>query len=141
MEETIKTAKLSTIALTFTLIKDFFACIIFIGFVWFPRDLIRYFNTKLEITNRRIRGKVGLVKTNELDSPLNKINSVQIKQGFFGKLCNYGTIIVTTASSYFEFAYINNPSEFKSILNTQIDTLEETKMDMQAKKIADEMKK
>ena len=106
-----------------------------------PRDLIRYFTTKLEITNKRIRGKIGLVNTNELDSPLNKINSVQVLQGFFGKVFNYGTIVITTASSVFEFGYITNPNEFKNILNNQIEAYDENKMDMQAKKIAEAMNK
>lgn len=141
MEETIKKAKLSVVALVFKLIVDFFACCILIGLVWLPRDLIRYFTTKLEITNKRIRGKIGLVNTNELDSPLNKINSVQVLQGFFGKIFNYGTIVITTASSVFEFGYITNPNEFKNILNNQIETYDENKMDMQAKKIAEAMNK
>lgn len=141
MEETIKKAKLSVVALVFKLIVDFFACCILIGLVWLPRDLIRYFTTKLEITNKRIRGKIGLVNTNELDSPLNKINSVQVLQGFFGKVFNYGTIVITTASSVFEFGYITNPNEFKNILNNQIEAYDENKMDMQAKKIAEAMNK
>ena len=141
MEETIKRAKLSVVALVFKLFVDFFACCILVGFVWFPRDLIRYLTTKLEITNKHIRGKIGLVNTNELDSPLNKINSVQVLQGFFGKMFNYGTIVITTASSVFEFGYITNPNEFKNILNNQIEAYDENKMDMQAKKIADAMNK
>ena len=115
MEDTIKKAKLSVIALVFKLFIDLFACCILIGLVWFPRDLINYFTTKLEITNRRIKGKVGLIKTNELDSPLNKINSAQVKQGLCGKIFNYGTIMITTASSMFEFDYVTNPNEFKTI--------------------------
>ncbi len=141
MEETIKKAKLSVAALFYKLFIDLFACCILIGFIWFPRDLINYFTTKLEITNRRIKGKIGLINTNELDSPLNKINSVQIKQGLFGKLFNYGTIIITTSSTTFEFSYITKPNEFKSILNNQIEAYEENKMNMQAKKIADAMNK
>jgi uncharacterized membrane protein YdbT with pleckstrin-like domain len=141
MEETIKKAKLSVVALVFKLFIDLFACCILIGLVWFPRDLINYFTTKLEITNRRIKGKVGLIKTNELDSPLNKINSVQVKQGLCGKIFNYGTIMITTASSMFEFDYVTNPNEFKTILNNQIEAYEENKMDMQAQKIAKAMNK
>lgn len=125
MEQTVKTAKLSVVALCFTLFLDFIAMAFLIGFYLFPRDLIRYFNIKLIITNKRLKGKVGFIRTSELDSPLNKIDSVQINQGLFGKVFNYGTIIVTTASSKFKFDYIENPSEFKSILNSQIDKYSE----------------
>lgn len=141
MEETIKKAQLSVVALVFKLFIDLFACCIMVGLVWFPRDLINYFTTKLEITNRRIKGKTGLIKTNELDSPLNKINSVQVKQGLCGKIFNYGTIIITTSSSVFEFDYVNKPNQFKTILNNQIEAYDENKMEMQAKKIADAMNK
>lgn len=141
MEETIKKAQLSVVALIFKLFIDLFACCIMIGLVWFPRDLINYFTSKLEITNRRIKGKTGLIKTNELDSPLNKINSVQVKQGLCGKIFNYGTIIITTSSSVFEFDYVNKPNQFKTILNNQIEAYDENKMEMQAKKIANAMNK
>lgn len=141
MEETIKKAQLSVVALVFKLFIDLFACCIMVGLVWFPRDLINYFTTKLEITNRRIKGKTGLIKTNELDSPLNKINSVQVKQGLCGKIFNYGTIIITTSSSVFEFDYVNKPNQFKTILNNQIEAYDENKMEMQAKKIANAMNK
>ncbi len=140
MEETVKTARLSTVALIFKLILDFFACCILIGFVWFPRDLIRYFNTKLEITNKRVRGKIGLVNTNELDSPLNKINGIQVIQGMFGKIFNYGTIKITTASSVFEFNYIEHPNDFKTILNNQIEAYDDERIEKQAKKLASAIK-
>ena len=135
MEETIKTATLSGIALAVKLIIDFFAICIFIGLIWFPKDLIKYFTTKLEITNRRIKGKTGLINTNELDSPLNKINGIQVKQNVFGKMFNYGTICITTASSVFVFDYINNPNEFKTILNNQIEAYDDDRIEKQAKKL------
>ena len=140
MEKTIKKAKLSVVALVFKLFIDFFACVILIGLIWFPRDLIKYFTTKLEITNRRVKGKIGLINTNELDSPLNKINSVQIKQGLCGKIFNYGTITITTSSSLFEFDYITNPNEFKTILNNQIESYDDERIEKQAKKLASAIK-
>ncbi len=140
MEETIKTAKLSVIALIFRLIFDFCACAILIGLVWFPRDLMRYFSTKLVITNKRLRGKTGIINTNELDSPLNKINSVQIKQGAMGKICHYGTLIISTSSSVYSFDYIDRPYDFKTILNNQIEAYDDARMEKQAKKLASAMK-
>ena len=140
MEETIKTARLSIVALIFKLILDFFACCILIGLFWFPRDLIRYLTTKLEITNKRVRGKTGLINTNELDSPLNKINGIQVIQGMFGKMFNYGTIKITTASSVFEFNYIEHPNDFKTILNNQIEAYDDERIEKQAKKLASAIK-
>lgn len=141
MEKEIKIAKISPIALGFTLFKDFFACVILVGLVWIPRDIIKYTTTKLEITNKKIKGKTGLVNTEELDSPLNKINSVKVEQGIFGKLFNYGKIIITTSSSVFEFDYINKPNEIKAIINNQVENYEDERMERQAEKIAKAMNK
>ncbi len=105
-EKTIKSAKLSLVAYIFKFILDLFACCFLIGFIWLPKDLIKFFTTKIEITNKRIIGKTGLVNTNELDSPLNKINGIQVIQGMLGKIFNYGTIKITTASSFFIFNYV-----------------------------------
>lgn len=137
MEETIKEGKISVVTLLIRLlIVDLFASCILVGFIWFVKDIIKFFTTKLIITNKRISGKTGLINTNELDSPLNKINGIQIKQGLFGKIFNYGTISITTASTIFNFDYISGPYEFKTILNNQIEKYDEQRIEMQAKKMA-----
>ena len=92
------------------------------------------------ITNKRVRGKTGLINTNELDSPLNKINGVQVKQGLLGKMFNYGTISITTASTVFHFDMISEPNDFKTILNNQIEIYDEERIEKQAKKMAEAMK-
>lgn len=136
MEETIKEAKISVTVLIIKLIIDFFAIVIFVGFIWMIKDIIKFFTTKIIITNKRIRGKTGLINTNELDSPLNKINGVQVEQGLFGKLFNYGTISITTSSTVFHFDMISKPQDFKNILNNQIELYDNERIQKQAKEIA-----
>ena len=108
--------------------------------IWIVKDLIKFFTTKLIITNKRVNGKTGLINTNELDSPLNKINGVQVRQGLFGKIFNYGTVSITTASTVFNFDYIDKPNEFKTILNNQIEKYDDDRIEKQAKKMAEAMK-
>lgn len=136
MEETIKEAKISVAVLIIRLIIDFFAIAILVGFIWMIKDIIKFFTTKIIITNKRIRGKTGLINTNELDSPLNKINGVQVEQGLFGKLFNYGTISITTSSTVFHFDMISKPQDFKNILNNQIELYDNERIQKQAKEIA-----
>ncbi len=136
MEETIKEAKISVAVLIIKLIIDFFAIAILVGFIWMIKDIIKFFTTKIIITNKRIRGKTGLINTNELDSPLNKINGVQVEQGLFGKLFNYGTISITTSSTVFHFDMISKPQDFKNILNNQIELYDNERIQKQAKEIA-----
>lgn len=140
MEETVREGKISIAALIIRLIIDFFAICIIIGFIWSVKDLIKFFTTKLIITNKRVNGKTGLINTNELDSPLNKINGVQVRQGLFGKIFNYGTISITTASTVFNFDYIDKPNDFKTILNNQIEKYDDDRIEKQAKKMAEAMK-
>ncbi|MBE6150330.1 MAG: PH domain-containing protein [Firmicutes bacterium] len=140
MEKNIREGKISVAVLIIRLIIDFFAMIIFIGFVWIVRDIIKFFTTKLIITNKRVVGRTGLINTNELDSPLNKINGVQVKQGLFGKIFNYGTISITTASTIFHFDMISEPNEFKMILNNQIEIYDDERIEKQARKMAEAMR-
>jgi uncharacterized membrane protein YdbT with pleckstrin-like domain len=140
MEETVLEGNISIATLVIRLIIDFFAMMILIGFVWFVKDLIKFFTTKLIITNKRVNGKTGLINTNELDSPLNKINGIQVKQGLFGKILNYGTVSITTASTVFNFDYIDKPNEFKRILNNQIEKYDDERIEKQAKKLAEAVK-
>lgn len=140
MEETIKEGKISIATLIIRIIIDFFAMCILIGFIWIVKDLISFFTTRLIITNKRVNGKTGLINTNELDSPLNKINGVQVRQGLFGKIFNYGTISITTAATVFNFNYIDKPNEFKTILNNQIEKYDDDRIEKQAKKMAEAMK-
>ena len=140
-EKIIKEGKISIVTIIIRLVIDLCACMIIIGFFWVVRDIIKFLTTKLTITDKRLNGKTGLINTNELDSPLNKINGVQVKQKLFGKIFNYGTISVTTASTVFNFDYIDHPNEFKNLLNNQIEIYEDDRMQKQAQKMAEAMKK
>lgn len=75
-----------------------------------------------------------------MDSRLNKITGVRVEQGLFGKMFNYGTIRITTASEVFKFENISHPNEFRTVLNNQIEAYDESKMDYHAKKIGEVIK-
>lgn len=140
MEQVVKVGKISVVTLIIRLIIDFFAIAFIVGFFWFVRDIVVFLNTRITITTKKITGHTGFIHTNELDSPLNKINGVQIEQGLFGKIFNYGTICVSTASTVFRFPYIEKPNEFKTVLNEQIEAYHDAKMEKHANKLAEAMK-
>lgn len=132
MEEIIKEAKVSKVKMAMDLILS-------IGFVGIPA-LIKDLRTKLTLTNKRLSGSMGLIKTQNLDSPLNKINGVEVRQNLFGKMFNYGTITVVTAATKFNLDYIENPDELRTAINNQIEQYEEDRMTRQAEKMAQAMK-
>lgn len=76
---------------------------------------------KLEITESRVRGKKGLFNTVELDSPIDKITQVKVEQTLFGKMFDYGNIIITTASANFNFKNIKDADGFRDVLNQQLE--------------------
>lgn len=101
-----------------------------------PAFLHKKFNI-LAITNKKIFGKVGIVKKQELESPLNKIQNIKIERTFWGRVFGYGTINITTDSGIYSFKYIRKTNEFKNKIMAQIEISEYDKMDIQAKKIAE----
>lgn len=141
MEKTIIEGKLSPVWLAGRICIDIFAMCVLVGFWWLPRDIIRYSKTKLTVSDKRVCGHTGLINTEELDCPLDKVTGVKIKQGIMGKICNYGTVSITTAANTFVFDAIAKPTHLRSVLMQQVDKAEEDKEDRLAKKIARANKK
>ena len=101
--------------------------------------IVNFFNIELAITNKRIIGKVGLFKTQVLDAPLNKIQSVKVTQNFWGKIFNHGIINISTAAGEYNFAGIKNADAFKRMIMAQIDQYEEDRVKQQAEEMAKSM--
>lgn len=100
---------------------------------------ISFSRIELAITNKRIVGKVGVLKTKTLDAPLNKIQTVSIKQTFFGKIFNYSTVVVSTGGEDFVFDCIKSGDAFKRMIMAQIDQYEEERIRQQASQMANAM--
>ena len=92
--------------------------------------------SELAITNKKIFGKTGFIKTSEMNSPIKQIQNVQVQNGLFGKIFGFGTVSVTTTSGIYSFKYVSKPNDFKNTVMAQIENSEEDKMDLNAQKIA-----
>ena len=98
---------------------------------WFRRAI-----TELGFTEKQIIGKTGWINTNAMNSPLNKIQNVQVKSGFWGKVFKFGDIHITTAAGNYTFKGIENPENFKMSLMNQIDQYDEDRIRKQAEEMA-----
>lgn len=67
------------------------------GLVFILGALIYRYTTELAITNKRLVTKRGLIKRSAVEINLDRIESVQIKQGYYGRLWNFGTIVASGA--------------------------------------------
>lgn len=115
--------------------------IFLIALVWFIIRYIGYTNNDLILTNKRVFGKCGLISTTQMQSPLNKIDSVSFKNGLFGKLIGYGTVEVATTSSHFNFRFIKEGQTFYNDIFNQLEISENEKRIENAEAIADAISK
>ncbi len=113
-----------------------------LGIIWFPPLLafvllfIRHFTDELTLTSTRVVGKTGLIKTKSLDCKLDKVQSVSVSNGLWGKLFGYGTVAVTTAGSTVKFPFIHAAEKLKLQLLEQMDIAQEEKSKRQAQEMA-----
>src|SRR4051812_41880888 len=56
---------------------------------------IAYTTTELAITNKRVIAKTGLVQRRTTEMFLEKIESIQVDQSIFGRLFNFGSILIS----------------------------------------------
>lgn len=117
----------------------FMAFLIIALFIAIPR-IIRIFTTELAFTNKKVLGKKGLINTNALDAPLNKINNVAVSSGLGGKIFGYANIIITTSSGSFPYKGIASANNFKTSLMEQIDKYDEDRIKKQAVEMAQAIK-
>ena len=75
-----------------------------------------------------------------MDSPLNKINSVSVENGLFGKIFGYGTLTVNTASTVYTFKNIKQVENFKHVLMEEMERYDEARVREQAEAIAGAIK-
>lgn len=101
---------------------------------------IRMFTTQLMLTNKRIFGQVGLVNTKAMDAPLNKINTISVTSGLFGKIFGYGNLHLTTSSGSYDYKGVKNPEIFRRAVMDEIDNFDEARVKKQAAEMAAALK-
>ena len=110
-----------------------------IGLIWLIIRYVGYKTNDLILTNKRVFGKCGLISTTQMQSPLNKIDSVSFSNGLFGKLIGYGTVQIATTSSKFKFRFIREGETFYNDIFNQLEASEVENRNENAKVIVDAM--
>lgn len=79
--------------------------------------LIAYKTSEFVITDQRVLIKVGSFHRQTLEMFVSKIESVAVNQDIFGRLWNYGTVIIRgTGGSGEPFKNISHPIEFRNCI-------------------------
>ncbi len=75
---------------------------------------IKVHSTELAITNRRVIAKFGFIKRDTVEINLEKVEALRVEQGFWGRMLNFGTILMSgTGGSIEPIANIADPLVFR----------------------------
>ncbi len=104
----------------------------------FVRGILTYLTTELALTDKRMIGKTGIIKTESMDASLDKIQTVSVSSGLFGKIFGYGNVKISLASlESFRYQFVLDADEYKRLIMQRIDDYEKSKNEQQAKQMAD----
>ncbi|MFC1617278.1 PH domain-containing protein [Candidatus Margulisiibacteriota bacterium] len=94
---------------------------ILISIILFVRALLNYTSSEFCITNKRIIMKVGFIRRKTIEIVLNKVEGIQANQGIFGRILNYGSIIISGSGGLKSpFHKILAPIKFRNAAQEQI---------------------
>ncbi|MGI9088850.1 MAG: PH domain-containing protein [Chthoniobacterales bacterium] len=84
------------------------------AFIMVPPTLA-WVSSELVITDRRVLIKTGIIRRNTLEMFISKVESIAIEQGFLGRLCDYGTVLIRGTGGFEEpFEAIAHPLQFRN---------------------------
>lgn len=95
----------------------------FAGLLFLAR-FITWKTSEFAVTNQRLIVKVGWIRRNTLELLLKKVEAVSVDQGIFGRMLDYGNIVVTgTGGVASPFAKIASPMVLRTKVNSLIADL------------------
>lgn len=85
-----------------------------LGLIFLVIAYIRYKTTELAFTNKRVIAKFGFISRHTVEININKVESIQVKQNVWGRIFNYGTLILSGAGApQAPIPGISNPIQFR----------------------------
>lgn len=85
-----------------------------IGLIFLVAAYIRYKTTELAFTNKRVIAKFGFISRHTIEININKVESIQVNQNVWGRIFNYGTLILSGAGTpQVPIPGISNPIQFR----------------------------
>jgi uncharacterized membrane protein YdbT with pleckstrin-like domain len=70
-----------------------------IGLIFWVIAFIRYKTTELAITTKRVVAKFGFISRSTVEININKVESIQVHQGVFGRIFDYGSLVISGAGT------------------------------------------
>lgn len=84
--------------------------------------LMYFVGTELALTNKRVIAKFGFITRRVIEINIDKIESAQFDQGVFGRILNFGTVIVTgTGETKLDAPFVRLPMAFVRSVKSGMD--------------------
>ena len=97
---------------------------VMLGVAFLAPAAIRYCRTEIAITNKRLIAKTGLIARSTIEINSEKVESLQVNQGIFGRMLNFGDIVVSGAGNpQAPIRGISAPMEFRRQFFQQTDSV------------------
>jgi uncharacterized membrane protein YdbT with pleckstrin-like domain len=89
-------------------------------------DFFQWWNRKFIITDFRVIQISGIINKDVIDSSLEKVNDVKLSQSILGRIFNFGTVEILTASELGvnKIKLLGNPIHFKTTMVNAKEALE-----------------
>lgn len=85
---------------------------------------MHYVFTEFAVTNKRLTYKSGFFKVKTIEINLNKIETVSVSQGIWGRILNYGTLEISgSGTTILKISYVEDPFGFKGQITKALNTL------------------
>ena len=103
------------IAYNFYTIEDegsgIFSLLFVVIAIW---QFLHHYNLEFAVTSKRVIFKKGIISRKTEEHLLDKIETVTVNQGIFGRIFGYGTVVVTgTGTSSTKLKDLDNPLKVK----------------------------
>ncbi len=108
--------------------------------------VLRKMSWELGVTDKRVIKKNGIIRIRSMDIPLDKINTVVLNRGLFGRMLGMGSMTIVTSSLYrlrlgvAGGIGIKKAGEFRTCLVDQMEQFKKDEMQQQAEAIAQAIK-
>lgn len=103
------------------------------------KALIFLLTSEFAVTNRRLIAKYGFIRRHTVEMLLLKVESVSVQQSIYGRIFNFGTLIITgTGGTRERFFAISKPLETRKKVNEILEWHMRAYSDYQARKAVEQ---
>lgn len=89
--------------------------------IWIFMTWVRYFFSSLTIKQNQVILRTGIIIRQTIDIPINKIESIDIRQSIIGSIFRYGSVVITgTGGTKHLITYLHRPLTCRRYIEQQM---------------------